>query len=56
MTVTEEEHVSSYRITLRKIENNSKLKVDTLDVSGELSLVEDMNLSKERQRKECGWL
>jgi hypothetical protein len=53
MAVIEEEEVSSYRVTLRKIENNSKLKVDALDLSGELSLVEDMNLSQERQRNEC---
>jgi len=54
--VIEEEDVSSYQVTLKKIENNNKLKVDALDLSGELSLVEDMNLSQERERNECGWL
>jgi hypothetical protein len=55
MTVTEEEDVSSYRVTLRKMENNNKLQVDARHLSGELSLVEDMNLPQERER-ECGWL
>ena len=32
MTVIEEEDVSSYRVTLRKMENNNKLKVDALDL------------------------
>jgi len=52
MAVIEEEDVSSYRVTLRKIENN-KLNVDALDFSGELSLVEDTNLSQERKRNVC---
>jgi len=30
MTVIEEEDVSRYRVTLREIENNNKLKVDAL--------------------------
>jgi hypothetical protein len=53
MTVIEQEYVSSYRVTLKKIENNNKLKVDALDLSAELCLVKDMNLSRERQRNEC---
>ena len=53
MTVIEEEDVSSYQVTLRKIEDDNKLKVDAVDLSGELSLVEDMNLLKERERNEC---
>jgi hypothetical protein len=48
MTVIEEKYVSSYRVTVKKIENNKKLKVDPLDLSGELSLVQGMNLSQER--------
>jgi hypothetical protein len=43
-------------VTLRKTKDNNKLKVDALDLSGELSLVEDMNLSQERQRNKCVWL
>jgi len=43
-------------VTSRKTENNNKQKVDALDLSGELSLVEDMNLSQERQRNKCVWL
>jgi hypothetical protein len=43
-------------VTLGKTENNNKQKVDALDLSGELSLVEDMNLSQERERNVCVWL
>jgi hypothetical protein len=53
MTVIEEEDVSSYQVTLRKIESKKKLKDEALDFSRELSLVEVMNLSQERERNEC---